>query len=426
MRITHAYRESMAVGVLCLGIVSAATAKYSGGGGELNDPYGIATAADLIALGETPEDYDKHFVLTADIDLDPNLSGRKVFDKAVIAPDVNDANWEFDGAPFTGVFDGNGHKVSHLTVHGGSYLGLFGRSSGAEVNDLWVVDVNIVGSGNRVGALVGMSEFGQLGRAFSMTQCYSTGAVSGTSSVGGLVGLNGSEIAPMGGARRRITNCYSTAKVSGSYSVGGLVGENGGGVTQCHSANTVSGLGDYVGGLVGLNLGSVAHSSSASIVTGASEVGGVVGANGGAYGLGTIIGSVADSYSTGAVSGNSAVGGLVGANGGRLIHCYSNGEVSGFSAGGLVGCGSRYLNLGSGFTLYGTATGCFWDIKTSGQAISDGDTGKTTAEMRTAKTFLDAGWDFVDETANGTADLWWIDEGKDYPRLRWETADERG
>ena len=58
-----------------------AYAKYSGGTGEPNDPYQIATAADLIALGETPEDYDKHFILTADIDLDPNLPGRKAATK---------------------------------------------------------------------------------------------------------------------------------------------------------------------------------------------------------------------------------------------------------------------------------------------------------------------------------------------------------
>ncbi|MDT8304003.1 MAG: hypothetical protein RQ760_21150 [Sedimentisphaerales bacterium] len=52
-----------------------ANAKYSGGRGVTDDPYQIATAADLIALGEAPEDYDKHFILTADIDLDPNLPG---------------------------------------------------------------------------------------------------------------------------------------------------------------------------------------------------------------------------------------------------------------------------------------------------------------------------------------------------------------
>ncbi len=31
-----------------------------------------------------------------------------------------------------------------------------------------------------------------------------------------------------------------------------------------------------------------------------------------------------------------------------------------------------------------------------------------------------AGWDFVGVTANGTQDIWRIDEGKDYPRLWWE------
>jgi hypothetical protein len=64
-------------------LVPSAFAKY-GGTGEPNDPYQIATAEDLMLLGESPEDYDKHFILTADIDLDPNLPGRKVFDKAII------------------------------------------------------------------------------------------------------------------------------------------------------------------------------------------------------------------------------------------------------------------------------------------------------------------------------------------------------
>ena len=67
-----------------------------------------------------------------------------------------------------------------------------------------------------------------------------------------------------------------------------------------------------------------------------------------------------------------------------------------------------------------TVVASFWDTQTSGQATSAGGTGKTTAEMQTAKTFLDAGWDFVGETKNGMADIWWIDEGKDYPRLWWE------
>jgi len=60
----------IAIGLALTG-VSVASAKYSGGTGEPNDPYQIATAVDLIALGEEPNDYDKHFILTAAIDLDP-------------------------------------------------------------------------------------------------------------------------------------------------------------------------------------------------------------------------------------------------------------------------------------------------------------------------------------------------------------------
>ena len=45
---------------------SLSYAKYSGGTGEPNDPYQIATAEDLMLLGDSPEDYDKHFALTTD------------------------------------------------------------------------------------------------------------------------------------------------------------------------------------------------------------------------------------------------------------------------------------------------------------------------------------------------------------------------
>ena len=38
--------------------------------------------------------------------------------------------------------------------------------------------------------------------------------------------------------------------------------------------------------------------------------------------------------------------------------------------------------------------------------------------------FLGAGWDFIDEKANATEEIWWILEGRDYPRLWWELLDE--
>jgi hypothetical protein len=96
--------------------------------------------------------------------------------------------------------------------------------------------------------------------------------------------------------------------------------------------------------------------------------------------------SITTSYSTGSVSGNEYVGGLVGDNSGVI-------------------------------------TDSFWDTQTSKQLTSAGGTGKTTAQMQTAGTFLEVGWDFMNETANGTEDIWWILEGQDYPRLWWEESD---
>jgi hypothetical protein len=110
----------------------------------------------------------------------------------------------------------------------------------------------------------------------------------------------------------------------------------------------------------------------------------------------------------------SAAGGLVGRNWGSVSQCYSTGAV-GYSdqrwRGGLVG--GDYS---------GTVAASFWDTQTSGYTWSAGGAGKTTAQMHMAKTFLDAGWDFVGETPNGTEEIWQILEGKDYPRLAWKLA----
>lgn len=63
-------------------------------------------------------------------------------------------------------------------------------------------------------------------------------------------------------------------------------------------------------------------------------------------------------------------------------------------------------------------------METSGYSLSAGGIGKTTVEMQTATILLEVGWDFVDEMENGTEDIWWIDEGHDYPRLWWELIPE--
>jgi hypothetical protein len=323
------------------------------GRGTPEEPYQIDTAEQLILLGRAGLICDKHFTLGANIDLDPNLVAAVVFPQAVIPT-------------FFGVFDGNEHTISHLTIKGRGFLGLFGYlAARAELRDLGVVDVNITGSEDYVGSLISYNNG-------TVTHCYSTGTISGQTYVGGLVGEN------VGNVHR----CYSTGAVSGDWAVGGLVGHNFGNVTSCCSTGAVSAVRGAAGGLVGEN-GCFGHDGTAT-----------------------------DCYSTATVSGGSSLGGLVGLNRATVIHCYSMGPVTGYG-GGLLG-----------YRGQGGAIGCFWDVETSGQATSDGGTGKTTAEMQKATTFLDARWDFVGETANGTADIWWIDEGKDYPRLWWESTEE--
>lgn len=108
-----------------------AEAKYSGGTGEAANPYRISDYNDLYALADDTNDYNQCFVMTADIDLDPNLPGRRQLATALIAPDINDDSG-FQGTAFTGTFDGNDWNILNLTIDtnglSNDYLGLFGKT----------------------------------------------------------------------------------------------------------------------------------------------------------------------------------------------------------------------------------------------------------------------------------------------------------
>ncbi len=321
--------------------------------------------------------------------------------------------WSLPVIPrFYGVFDGRGQALSHLTISGMShYLGLFGRlESGAVVRDLVLVDAN-VGRGRYVGALAGEN-------AGTVRGCVSSGAVGEALILGGPVGRNFGDV----------TDCHNDATVANSGSAGGLLGENGGQIVRCANTGTVRPGTDvhrhvYVGGLVGCNFAIVTQCYNRGFVDAVVDspwpmpgnTAGLVGYNSGV---------VTDCYSTGQVSASgSKVGGLAGCNSGRLTRCYSAGLINnpGQSLGGLVGFDRAPSRTGSG--RQGEAVGCFWDTQASGKAASAGGTGKTTEQMQTVATFTDAGWDFVGETANGAEDIWWIDEGRDYPRLWWEAVE---
>jgi hypothetical protein len=349
---------------------------FSGGTGEPDEPYLISTADELNSIGHNPRLMAAHFKLVDDID----LAGAEFF---IIASPLY---------PFRGTFDGNGHTVSNFSYVAANetYTGFFRYAAGAQIKNLGLIwpDVH-VNRGDFHGCLIG-----HLGEG-AITNCYvETGSVSGNDYVGGLVGSNSGAV----------TNCYFTGDVYGYDTVGGLVGENSGTVTNCRSSCSVDGS-DNTGGLVGYNSGSVMVSYTYASVRGNFRVGGFVGRNSD--------GEIVNCYAKGDVLGQRHVGGLVGGNAiskrdiSTILNCYSATSVlDGFQPGGLVGNDQG-----------GEVSNSFWDIETSGRITSFGGTVKTTTELQMATTFLDAGWDFVGESVNGTEDIWSICEGTNYPRL---------
>lgn len=376
---------------------SAFANKYSGGTGEPNNPYRIATPNDLNDIGNHPNDFNDCFILVNDI----NMAGF-VYTTALIAPDTN-SSVGFQGSPFTGLFDGNDHIIGNLTIDtagaDNGWLGLFGRIVGtAEVKNLGIEDVNITGGGASsewVGSLVAEN-------SGSISDCYATGTVSEGSEVGGLVGFNSGSI----------SNCFATGSVFGYDDVSGLVGYNwNGSISQCYSTVSVSGD-TTIGGLVGYNF----SISQASILNcfAAGEVAAIADCAGGLVGYNNA--SISNCFAAGGVSGYDDVGGLVGyTRDGSISNCYAAGIVSGDGyVGGLVG----YHHSGS-------YASCFWDqtVNPSLQGIGNtgkaGVSGKTTAQMQTESTYTDTGWDFVGETVNGPNDIWTIHEGQDYSKFVW-------
>jgi cell division septation protein DedD len=288
---------------------------------------------------------------------------------------------------------------------------------------------NVSATGDYVGGLIGNSD-----ASSSVSNSSAAGSVSGHSSVGGLVG--GKE----GGT---VNNSSASGNVSGQSQTGGLVGYNYGTVNNSHATGnvSVSGSGNYFGGLVGVNgdaehIGTVINSYATGNVSGSGNYfGGLVGNNAAAgtincsYAIGNVsatgdyagglvgynYGMAANSYAVGNVSGNSDIGGLVGNNDAGTINCsYAIGNVSGSSnVGGLIGVNG------------GIVSSSFYDTNTSGRNDNDGrGVPKTTAEMNSFSTFYNASWDLICEITNGTDDIWGIDQsGTDnngYPFLWWQ------
>jgi hypothetical protein len=381
------------------------------GDGTSGNPYQIATLNNLYWIAANSSVWSKYFIQTADIDA------------SITSAWFDGAGWDPIGAS-SGTYDGQGHTISGLYIYRPSedYIGLFGDFK--NISNLGIVDCNI--TGNRyVGSLAG--------EAFNATNCYSAGSVTGVNEVGGLIGW----------VTGNLSQCWSNATVTGISDgryIGGIAGCNDGSINYCFSKGNVSGN-DRVGGIAGITYNNINYCYSEADVSGTNFVGGLIG--------NYFEGEINNSYSTGDVSGTYFVGGIAGGYVldyvdweysftfyHKMKNCYAKGAVSGtVNSGGLIGGGYDYWKgdkiiepdetkfenkqKTKGLTILNS----FWDIETTGQTTSvGGGTGKNTAEMLNISTYLNAGWDFYGETANGTADIWSIVDAVNggYPVQSWQ------
>jgi len=396
---------------------------YGGGSGTPGAPYVIYTAEQLYDVGITPCDWDKDFRLVSSLDCS-GMSQRLYYP-------IGNSRQAFQGA-----FDGNACTIRNLTIHSSeSFIGIFGYiGENGFIYNLGISNavVEDLGSSqyNRMGVLVGHC-VGKIQSCFVRG-----GSITGNGFTGGLAGSVENGV---------ISNCYCTAGVtSQSRAVGGLIGRSDfGNIYRCYVNCEVSGN-DYVGGLIGYNRSSaISNSSFKGSVSGDTYIGGLTG-----YSKG---GDVNFCHTSGVVSGNSYVGGLFGRNDGYeeydLIEnsCATN-NISGFDyVGGISGYiySSQFTNclatgIVDGNDFVGGFAGyqyqyvdsyyfnCFWEQEKNASlaGISNisppGITGESTANLKSPVTYVNAGWDFVGETVNGTEDFWDICEGTNYPKLTWQ------
>ena len=226
---------------------------------------GLMNVAELVNGGKA----DINIILDKNID----LTGK----------DWTPIGTDYDNA-YTGTFDGGGHTITGLTVTtNDQYAGLFGYLGNfgkfGTVKNV-VMDGIQITCNHRLGYAGGVAGYSR----GTIENCSVSGSVSGTVSVGGVVG------AQRDGS---ITGCSSSATVKGTVDVGGVAGQTNSSatLTACYATGNViiemAPKKNIAGGsLVGMNAGSsllacyaTGNVTSTGSSTGYMHIGGFLGNN---------------------------------------------------------------------------------------------------------------------------------------------------
>ena len=247
--------------------------------------------------------------------------------------DLNGIEWTPIGTKgtsnvFKGTFDGNGATISNLKISGGSYVALFGETSGAAIKDLTVT-----------GEVSGEDVAGIVAKATDTTITNCVSKVNVTATAGKAAGISAS----FGGT---ITKCENrgTVATAAAQPAGGLVAWcNAAVIENCHNYGAVT-AGDrgaldsaQAGGLCGnLAAGStIKNCSNSAVITSANLAGGVAG-RAGAENKTAIV--VEKFTNTGAIKGTYAAGIIADAKNVSIKESNVSGTITGSEiAGGLFG-----------------------------------------------------------------------------------------
>ena len=249
--------------------VSLAAAKDLGYTIESNGSYTVTSADGLMNIAKLVNGGKSDINITLDTDID--LTGK----------DWTPIGTDYDNS-YKGTFDGGGHTITGLTfTTNDEFAGLFGWLNRAgTVKNVVMEGVQITSNqiyGGSIGGVAGYS-WG------TIENCSVSGSISGTVSVGGVVGVQ---------RDHPITGCSSSATVKGTINVGGVAGQTifGATLTACYTTGNVIIEIDRTqnisgGGLVGFNDGisllscyATGNVTSTGSGTGNVHIGGFLGDN---------------------------------------------------------------------------------------------------------------------------------------------------
>lgn len=269
---------------------------------EEKETYHIGTVEELLQLADycRLDSWSENRTVVLDTDLELTGSG-------------------FTGIPsFSGVFEGQGHTVSGLSLVGdGSVVGFFRYvQKDANVRDL-VIRGRAMPTGSRstVGGVAGSN-------AGTLHNCRFEGVSSGASVVGGIAGTNL--------ASGVIDNCTTTGSVYGAHFIGGIAGENHGIIANCtNSANVNTTVEQNDIDLSALTLNDLIGTENAADIT---DIGGIAGQSGG------VIRACMNRGTVGYQHMGYNVGGIAGSQTGYVEGCVNYGTIyARKEAGGIVG-----------------------------------------------------------------------------------------